>query len=47
MALQEIFCEKCERKINNVPVFGEKYFRFKDGYYCQKCAENKVKEKRG
>jgi hypothetical protein len=44
--MQEIYCTKCERKINNIPFVGEKFVKFKDGIYCQKCAEVKVKEMR-
>lgn len=45
--MNEKYCQKCERKINNLPIIGEKFYKFKDGIYCEKCAEAKVKKSRG
>lgn len=43
---KEIYCSICGRFINSTPIIGEKYFRFKDGYYCQKCAKITVDKRR-
>jgi len=44
--IDETYCEGCGKKINTTPFIGEPYHKFKEGCYCQKCAEIVIKKKR-
>lgn len=47
--MESRFCEGCQRKIiEGTFGFGkEKFFEFKNGVYCEKCAKLKVDKSRG
>lgn len=44
--MNETYCQRCEKEINTTPFIGEKFFKFKDGIYCEHCAKVKVEENR-
>lgn len=44
--MEEVFCAVCKRQLNTIPFIGEKYVKFEDGTYCQKCAKEKVDKER-
>jgi len=54
MENKKVFCMQCEKRLPNqddslMSVFDgkkEKVFEFKNGFYCEKCSEAKVKEAR-
>ena len=45
--MDKLFCQRCKRRI--IKKFlgsGENIIEFEDGYYCEKCAKEKVEEAR-
>jgi len=43
---QEVFCSGCTKEINTIPFIGEKFYKFKDGIYCEQCAKIYIEKKR-
>ena len=45
--MDKLFCQKCKRRITKKFFgMGENVIEFEDGYYCEKCAKEKVENSR-
>ena len=40
------FCKGCGRKLNTMPLVGERVVEFEEGFYCLECARKKIDRKR-
>jgi hypothetical protein len=44
--MEKVFCFCCGRKLNNIPLVGERIVEFSEGFYCEKCAKERVEKRR-
>jgi hypothetical protein len=50
MITEKIFCKACGQKIDTSflsMISGKKFVELDDGYYCQECARDRIKKRRG